>query len=71
MKEWLNKLLSSSDEVSTKRLISLICLLALLIVIVCALKGVVVADIIYYTLTGLITGGSLMGTIEKIKESKE
>ena len=53
---------------STKRIISVFAALLLAAVVICALCGVGVPNILYYTLTGIIFGNGTMTLFQKEKE---
>lgn len=61
---FFSNLISSSDEVSSKRFIALYSLVLLTIVIVCALYGVVINDTIIYALVSLILGNSALTLVQ-------
>ena len=60
MKEFFKAMLSSDENVSSKRIISLISLLLYIIAFVSSLSGIQVAEEIWYTLISLILGSSAL-----------
>jgi hypothetical protein len=63
MKNFILSILTADSKLSSKRFISLFSLLLLAGVVITSLTGVKVDDIVYYTLSGLILGGSAMTLI--------
>jgi hypothetical protein len=64
---WL-LLTGSNTSISSKRFIAIVCLFLLIAVVIVNLSGVVVADVIYYTLAGLITGNSALTLVPQKPE---
>ena len=69
-KEWFKKLLSDSNEVSSKRLISLICLLLMIIIIIYSLitKNDVIDNYKFLILGCIVTGTQLFTLFNQIKQ---
>lgn len=67
MIKYIKEIISSSSDTSSKRFISLFFALVFMAVVIAHLCGVVVGDSIIWALVALISGGSIMGTIEKFK----
>ena len=65
MKNFLKQLISEMGQVSSKRFISLWCLVIFTGVVIASLCGVQVPDIITYSLVGLIVGNSALTFINK------
>lgn len=68
MKEFIKKLFSAGDEISSKRVLSLFFAIIFAVVVVVHLTGVVVADNIIWALVALISSGAGMSTIEKFRK---
>ena len=62
---FINKLLSDSNDVSHKRVVSIYSLILLTIVIVAILNGVVVPSELIYSLVTLIAGESILTVMPK------
>jgi hypothetical protein len=67
--EYFKILISTSGEASSKRFISLYCLVLLTAVVVCSLFKITIQDNVVYTLGGLIGGASLMTLFQKKDDS--
>jgi len=61
----LKNMVSSGDEISSKRVISLIGLIIYIGVVVCTISGLNVPDIIFYTLISIILGSQGLTVIPK------
>lgn len=68
---FFKNLLDAKNPLSSKRFISLVSLLMLIIIIVGALFKIVVADIIVVTLGGLVLGSSGLTTINRNRFNDE
>lgn len=60
MKELIENLLNANSPISSKRFISLVALVLFVAVVITAFFGIVVPEVIVYSLLGLILGGSAM-----------
>ena len=64
--DYIKLLLSSSDEASSKRFISLFCLIPLFTtIIICSLFGIIIPEYYLLALVGLIGGSSLLTLFQK------
>ena len=71
MKDFIKKLFSSGDEVSSKRFISLYSLLLFTAVVALAFCGITIPEYIVYIIAGLITGSVVSTFIKKPTYGKE
>lgn len=60
MKEFLKKLISGGDEVSSKRVISIVALILFISEVVCAYFKIVIPEYMVYQTVGLILGASTL-----------
>jgi len=67
--EYFKILISTSGEASSKRFISLYCLVLLSAVVVCSLAGITIQDNVIYCLASLIGGTSLLTVFQKKDDS--
>jgi len=67
MKKWLKELLSSSDDTSHKRTISILSFTVLTIMVVLNAFGITISKDLIFVFGALCGGNSLMSVIEKFK----
>ena len=65
MNMWWKNLLSSSTEVSEKRLISLLSFLVLIVMVGLSCYGIIIPSNLIYVFTGLCSGSSVATLFEK------
>ena len=65
MDKWIEKLLSNSNDVSHKRLISVLSFIALIGILVLNVYGVIIADSLIYVFFGLCVGNTTLSVLDK------
>jgi len=60
MKQFFLDLLNASNDTSSKRFISIYCLLLFTIILGCIIYGIHIPDTVIYSLVSLILGSSVM-----------
>ena len=69
--DFFKRLIDSNDPLSSKRFISLVGLVLLIMVVIGAMFGITVADVIIVTLASLILGSSTLTTIGRNDNRKD
>lgn len=71
MKQFFQKLISSSDDVSHKRIISVVSFCILIIMVVAVFFGAKVHDTLIYVFAALTGGQSVLTVMEKLGKKDE
>jgi len=67
MKQWLKELLSSSDDASHKRVISIASFIVLVIMVVLNAFGITITPELIYVFSALCGGNSILTVIDKFR----